>query len=57
MRQVVGPGDVVAVLPEQGQVKVGAGLYADGTNLHTSRAGLLRQTKAGKLWVEGRQKR
>ena len=55
--QVVAPGDVVAVLPEQGQIKVGAGLYADGTNLHTSKAGVVRQTKTGKLWVEGRQKR
>lgn len=55
--QVVAPGDVVAVLPEQGKVKVGAGLYAEGNSLHTSKAGMLRQTKAGKLWVEGRQKR
>ncbi|KAK9904762.1 hypothetical protein WJX75_002069 [Coccomyxa subellipsoidea] len=55
--QVVGPGDVVAVLPEQGQIKVGAGLYADGNCLHTSKAGILRQTKSGKVWVEGRQKR
>ncbi|BDA49650.1 Exosome complex component rrp40 [Coccomyxa sp. Obi] len=55
--QVVAPGDVVAVLPEQGKVKVGAGLYAEGNSLHTSKAGVLRQTKVGKLWVEGRQKR
>ncbi len=55
--QVVAPGDVVAALPEQGKVKVGAGLYAEGNSLHTSKAGVLRQTKARKLWVEGRQKR
>jgi exosome complex RNA-binding protein Rrp4 len=57
MRQVVGPGDVVALLPQQGNVKVGAGLYADKGQLHTSRAGRLCQTKTGKFWTDGYQKR
>ncbi|KAK9840591.1 hypothetical protein WJX81_003233 [Elliptochloris bilobata] len=52
---VVGPGDSVLVLPEAGQVRVGAGLHADGGHLRTTRPGILRRTKAGKLWVQGRQ--
>lgn len=55
--QVVGPGDIVAVLPQQGKIKVGAGLYAEEGKLHTTKAGLFRQTKAGKIWTEGCQKR
>lgn len=38
-------------------MRVGAGLHADGGHLRTTRPGLLRRTKAGKLWVQGRQKR
>jgi len=55
--QVVGPGDSVLVLPEAGQLRVGAGLRAEGGHLRTTRPGVLRRTKAGKLWVQGRQKR
>ena len=55
--QVLGPGDSVLVLPDAGQVRVGAGLHAEGGHLRTTRAGVLRRTKAGKLWVQGRQKR
>lgn len=55
--QVVGPGDSVLVLPEAGQLRVGAGLHAEGSHLRTTRPGVLRRTKAGKLWVQGRQKR
>ena len=53
----VSPGDLIAELPAQGQIKTGAGIVADGSHLQTLRAGVLRETKSGKLWVEGRQKR
>ena len=55
--QVVSPGDILAQLPAQGEVKIGAGIRANGPHLQTLRAGILRHTKSGKLWVEGRQKR
>ena len=44
-------------LPEAGVVRVGAGLQQSGGALVTNRGGVLRQTKGGKLWVEGSQKR
>ncbi|KAL4543023.1 hypothetical protein Ndes2526B_g03701 [Nannochloris sp. 'desiccata'] len=51
------PGDQVFQLPESGVVRVGTGLRDDGTQLIASRPGLLQQSKDGKLWVFGRQKR
>jgi exosome complex component RRP40 len=55
--QYVVPGDRVFKLPESGVVRVGTGLRDDGTQLLASRPGLLQQSKNGKLWVFGRQKR
>jgi hypothetical protein len=55
--QAVLPGDEVLALPEAGVVRVGAGLQQNGAALVTNRAGVLRRTKGGKLWVEGSQKR
>ena len=55
--QAVLPGDEVLRLPEAGVVRVGAGLQQSGGALVTNRGGVLRQTKGGKLWVEGSQKR
>lgn len=55
--QAVLPGDEVLRLPEAGVVRVGAGLQQSGGALVTNRGGVLRQTKAGKLWVDGSQKR
>jgi exosome complex component RRP40 len=55
--QYVVPGDQVFKLPESGVVRVGTGLRDDGTQLVASRPGLLQQSKNGKLWVFGRQKR
>jgi exosome complex component RRP40 len=55
--QYVIPGDQVYKLPESGVVRVGTGLRDDGTQLIASRPGLLQQSKKGKLWVFGRQKR
>ena len=56
-RQAVLPGDEVLRLPEAGVVRVGAGLQQRSDALVTDRAGVLRRTKGGKLWVEGSQKR
>ncbi len=55
--QVVGPGDAVLVLPEDGDVRVGNGIQVQGDCLVSQRCGVVRQTKGGLLWVEGRQKR
>ena len=55
--QYVVPGDQVFQLPESGIVRVGTGLRDDGTHLVASRPGLLQQSKNGKLWVFGKQKR
>ena len=55
--QVVAPGDAVCQLPETGEVRVGSGVQLSAAQLRSIRAGFLRQTTSGKLWVEGRQKR
>eukprot|EP00884_Botryococcus_braunii_P002487 jgi/Botrbrau1/12239/Bobra.0361s0005.3 len=55
--EVVGPGDILGALPDTGTVRAGPGLSAQNGKLTTSKAGVLRKTKAGKLWVEGRQRR
>lgn len=55
--QAVAPGDAVARLPSSGELRVGPGLDADDTFLTTERAGVLRRTRAGKLWVSTRSSR
>ncbi len=55
--QVTGPGDAIAALPEDGEVRVGAGVIADERVLRTVRAGVTRQTRSGKIWTEGCSKR
>ena len=55
--QVVFPGQSLCKLPESGQLRVGPGLETQNDRLWTTKSGILRQTKVGKLWVEGRQKR
>ena len=47
----------MAALPPTGELRVGPGLDADGTHLITERAGVLRRTRAGKLWVAPRAPR
>ncbi|CAG9465070.1 unnamed protein product [Pedinophyceae sp. YPF-701] len=54
---VVGPGEPVAKLPERGTVRIGTGLRSEGGHLECTKAGVLRLTKQGRLWVEGNQKR
>ena len=55
--QAVGPGDRLAELPAAGQVRVGPGIQPEDNLLVASKAGVLRQTKGGKLWIEGKHKR
>jgi len=55
--QVIGPGDPIAALPDNGEVRVGAGVIAEEKFLRTVRAGVPRQTRNGKIWTEGRSKR
>jgi exosome complex RNA-binding protein Rrp4 len=55
--QAVAPGDIICQLPETGEVRVGSGVQLSSTQLCSVKAGILRQTTSGKLWIEGRQKR
>jgi exosome complex RNA-binding protein Rrp4 len=56
--QIVAPGDVVMVLPDGGRVAIGAGgLRPAGGAIVASKAGVVRRSRGGQLWVEGRQKR
>eukprot|EP00775_Hariotina_reticulata_P007743 gene7743-7942_t len=54
---VVAPGDAVQALPEAGKIRIGPGLRAHDGFITAQKCGIVRQTKAGKLWLEGRQKR
>lgn len=53
----VGPGDRLSELPASGQVRVGAGIQPADSYLVATKAGLLRQTRTGKLWIEGQNRR
>ena len=55
--KVVTPGDGLLQLPKNGKLRIGTGIYVDEDQLVTNRCGVARQTKAGKVWVGGRQKR
>ena len=55
--QVSAPGDFVADLPATGQVTVGSGVQAAEASLLSSKAGLVRCTRAGKVWIDTKQKR
>ncbi len=57
MPQAVCPGDPLMVLPETGVVRIGGGVAQEGEQLLATKAGVLRQARGGKLWVEARQKR
>lgn len=56
-KQVVLPGQAVMQLPDSGEVRLGAGLQLANDSIASTRSGVLNQTKQGKLWVEGRQRR
>lgn len=55
--QGVCPGDVLMGLPETGVVRIGGGVQQAGEALVAVKAGVLRQARNGKLWVEARQRR
>jgi hypothetical protein len=55
--QVVGPGDEVQQLPESGSIRIGAGLRTQDGHVLSQKCGVVRQTRNGKIWLEGRQKR
>lgn len=55
--QVVGPGDQVQPLPGSGSIRIGAGLRTQEGFVVSQKCGVVRQTRNGKLWLEGRQKR
>ncbi len=56
--QVAAPGDVIMLLPDDGAVTIGAGgLRPEGGAVVASKCGVVRRTRGGQLWLEGRQKR
>ena len=55
--KVVTPGESLLQLPKHGKLRIGTGISVDDNQLVTNRCGVARQTKAGKVWIEGRQKR
>lgn len=55
---VAAPGDSVMLLPHTGgRVAIGASLRPEGGAIVASKCGVVRRTRGGQLWVEGRQKR
>lgn len=56
--QVAAPGDVVMLLPDNGRVSISStGLRPAGGAVVASKCGVVRRTRGGQLWLEGRQKR
>lgn len=58
--RVAAPGDTVLVLPSDGGGRVaisGASLRPEGGAVVASKCGVVRRTRGGQLWIEGRQKR
>jgi exosome complex component RRP40 len=55
--KIVSPGDTLLKLPTSGNLRVGSGVSVENGELITSKCGVARQTRAGKVWVESRQKR
>ena len=55
--KVVAPGDSLLQLPKNGKLRIGTGISVEQDQLVTNRCGVARQTKAGKIWIEGRQRR
>jgi exosome complex RNA-binding protein Rrp4 len=44
-------------LPKEGEIRISPGLQVTGDHVTSSKPGVVRQTKNGTLWVDGRQKR
>lgn len=51
------PGETVLRIPESGQLRLGPGLVNQDEHIVALKSGVLRQTKSGQTWLEGRQKR
>lgn len=57
LAQVVGPGDKVLGVPEQGTLRLSAGLTTHDGAVTSLKGGVLKSTRTGQLFLEGRQKR
>ncbi|GBF95259.1 exosome complex component [Raphidocelis subcapitata] len=56
--RVAAPGDEVLLLPPGGRVAIGSsGLRPSGGAIVATKSGVVRRTRGGQLWIEGRQKR
>ncbi|KAG2441023.1 hypothetical protein HXX76_003876 [Chlamydomonas incerta] len=55
--KVVGPGDRVLDVPEQGTLRLSAGLTTHDGAVTSLKGGVLKSTRTGQLFLEGRQKR
>lgn len=55
--KVVGPGDKVLDVPQQGTLRLSAGLTTQDGGVLSAKGAVLRQTRTGQLYLEGRQKR
>lgn len=52
------PGDPLAAIPSQGELRLGPGLAVHESSVVATRLGVAHQSKSGQqLWLEGRQKR
>ena len=54
---VVVPGEAVLKVPESGTLRLGPGLITHEGSVVATKCGVLKQTKTGNVWLEGRQKR
>ncbi|GFR41490.1 hypothetical protein Agub_g2181 [Astrephomene gubernaculifera] len=55
--KVVGPGDKVLDIPSQGTLRLSAGLTTHEGGVVSTKGGILKSTRTGQLYLEGRQKR
>ncbi|EFJ47493.1 hypothetical protein VOLCADRAFT_61387, partial [Volvox carteri f. nagariensis] len=55
--QVVGPGDKILEVPSQGTLRLSAGLTTHEGAVVSTKGGILKATRTGQLYLEGRQKR
>ncbi|PNH00208.1 putative exosome complex component rrp40, partial [Tetrabaena socialis] len=55
--KVVGPGDKLLEVPAQGTLRLSAGLTTHEGSVISTKGGILKATRTGQLYLEGRQKR
>lgn len=55
--QVMCPGDQLLELPNEGEVRVGAGIFLQDGLVLAAKAGHAKKTQKGKVWIRGLQKR